>query len=465
MGKIKVLVKKGFYNLQEFGFKDTFRKAMMVVGGKVKSMLHFCSYKKKPKAFVVDREKYRVEYQEFIDTAKDKKALVILHMFYMDAWVEIKDYLKNLECYNYDLVITYIDKFKKQKVLDDIKSFKPEAKVFAVENKGYDLGPFILALKDVDLSQYDVVFKMHGKGIKRPFIFIYDQIFKGKDWFLQLWDGVLGPKTVHETMQKLLTNKSVGLVAASNLIVKDPLHKQSFTIDMAKSYGIDVPKDYEYVAGTCFAVKSQALECIKSLDIPQDAFKKAEAGKFSYAHMLERLVCILIGKNYKFSGNEIIRKTYDKELEKYRKRSAMRLLNDDRFLIDYEFFYKVLETRPVYDYEVVDLKISDIRRAWNGKKLPITECHAYKYLMGDKEQYLDYCKENKVMHSFDMHVERFDELINSVSNSGYIDTHIIVVDEDNMLKDGQHRLAILCKEHGVDYSVRVLRLYCKGPKK
>ena len=85
--------------------------------------------------------------------------------------------------------------------------------------------------------------------------------------------------------------------------------------------------------------------------------------------------------------------------------------------------------------------------------------------MGDKEQYIKYCSDNKELHPFDMRTDRFDSLISSVESDGYVDKHIIVIDEDNILKDGQHRLAILCKEYGADYEVRVLRLYCKGYKK
>ena len=464
MGKIKHLAHKVIYNLKEYGFKDTVKKTIKATGRKIKAVFFFAKYSKKPKSFVEAREKYRLEYKDFISSCKDKKVLVILHLFYMEGWVEVKDYLKNLECYNYDLVITYIEEFKKQNVLDDIKAFKPDTKLMAVENKGYDLGPFIYALKDINVSKYDVVFKMHGKSIYRPFIYIYDQIFKGKDWFLQLWDGVLGPKTVHETIQKLVEDDSIGLVATDNLIVKDPLHKQHFTINMAKTYGIEVPTDYQYVAGTCFATKGHAMQSIKDLDIPNDAFKKAKSGCFSYAHMLERLLCIVINKNYAISGNQVARNIYAKELSKYQKLSAIRLLSDTRFKIDYEFFYKVLEACPVYDYELVEVKIGDIRRLWKGQKLTIPECHAYKYLMGEKEQYLEYCKENQLL-DFDMTIDRFDELIKDLEACDYANDYIVVVDENNMLKDGQHRLAILCKEYGIDHKVKVLRLYCRGPKK
>ncbi|MBO7218785.1 MAG: hypothetical protein J6V40_02290, partial [Clostridia bacterium] len=161
----------------------------------------------------------------------------------------------------------------------------------------------------------------------------------------------------------------------------------------------------------------------------------------------------------------IKRNTYDKELQHYIKYSAKRLLNDDRFSIDYEYFYKTLETRLVYDYEIVGLKISDIKRVWNGEKLPITECHAYKYLMGDKEQYYDYCEVNKIRHTFDMSEERFNNLIQSIEKNGYNNENIVIVDENNILKDGQHRLSVLCKMFGEDHEINVLKIYYRAPKK
>ena len=45
-------------------------------------------------------------YSRLIKRQKDTRILVILHLFYMDAWREIRVYLKNLSPYIYLLIVT-----------------------------------------------------------------------------------------------------------------------------------------------------------------------------------------------------------------------------------------------------------------------------------------------------------------------------------------------------------------------
>ena len=40
---------------------------------------------------------------------KDRKILVVLHLFYPESWKEIREYLLNFSGYNWDLCITFPD--------------------------------------------------------------------------------------------------------------------------------------------------------------------------------------------------------------------------------------------------------------------------------------------------------------------------------------------------------------------
>ena len=58
-----------------------------------------------------------------------------------------------------------------------------------------------------------------------------------------------------------------------------------------------------------------------------------------------------------------------------------------------------------------------------------------------------------------MSKERYDRLIESINQYGYDERHIIIVNERNILKDGQHRACILANKYGEDSYVRVLKIW------
>jgi len=392
---------------------------------------------------------------------KNAKILVCLHLFYMEAWDVIKKYLKNLEDYNYDLIVTYIDGFYDVETLQKIKEFKPNAQLYECLNRGFDIGPFVDVISKVDLNRYDIVYKLQSKGTHRESIFIYNQIFKTKDWFFNLFDGILGGCSVHFVIDFLMNKKNVGLVASENLIIKDPKHKNFFTHEFAKQYKIKIPEEYRYVAGTCFAMKARVLKFLQKKKITIENFDEVKRGEFSFAHAMERIVCAMVEKKgYEYKGIPVYHHIYKKELSEREKTSSIRLLDDDRFIIDYDFFYKALEGRKIFSYELAKLKIKDINRRWvDGKIYSIKETSAYAYLQGDVKRYEEYCEINAQNSKFNMNKERFDRLSNSVRRSFNFKMMPVLDGANNIIQDGQHRLAILLDKYGEDYEVQCLKVY------
>ena len=70
-----------------------------------------------------------LRYYRLIKKQRDTRILVILHLFYMDAWKEIHEYLKNLSPYNYSLVVTCMEGCYDDDTLTTIKEFKPDTKI------------------------------------------------------------------------------------------------------------------------------------------------------------------------------------------------------------------------------------------------------------------------------------------------------------------------------------------------
>lgn len=48
----------------------------------------------------------------------------------------------------------------------------------------------------------------------------------------------------------------IGLVAARNLIVEDPVHKRHMVEQTLNELCLPSPKGYRFVSGTCFAIRA-----------------------------------------------------------------------------------------------------------------------------------------------------------------------------------------------------------------
>lgn len=404
----------------------------------------------------------------FIKIKKNKKTriLVILHMFYMRSCEEIIEYLKNLDCYNYDLIITYIDGFYDLNYLDKFKEYKKDVKFIKYQNKGYDIGPFIDVLNKVNLNKYDIVLKVQSKSTTKK-IFVYNQFFSDRDWFLNLFEGVLGSFSVHKMVDKLMNDKKCGLVATKNLIVKDPEHKQELVkegLKHKKLKNIKFYNDYYFVAGSCFAIKSKLLKKIQRLKLSINDFNNTNKGFFSLAHIMERVICFYsLNSNYEFYGIKayLIRHfkwlKLEKKLLKY---TALNLTKSNAVSFSADFVWQTLEMMFIEDAKLVSLPLKELKRVWfDGKYMSIKECAPYLYLIGDKKRYNEYILYHKENNLPVMSVKRYEKLIKSIKTNGYDNRHLIVVDQKNVILDGQHRACILSCLNGDEKDFKILKLY------
>ena len=89
------------------------------------------------------------------------KLAVHLHLYYFEQLPEILGYLKSLSETDYDLFVTMVE--ENEKVISEIKVVYPNAHIMIVPNYGYDVGPFIEFLHQIDLDKYDYILKIHSK--------------------------------------------------------------------------------------------------------------------------------------------------------------------------------------------------------------------------------------------------------------------------------------------------------------
>ena len=225
-----------------------------------------------------------VEKQEAI---KDLRVAVVAHVFYDDLWEELESHIKNIPI-NYDLYLTMIEGYECQAAKSTTD------KIFVLPNKGFDVGPFIYAIKNIDLSQYDLVCKVHTKKAHAN-----KDVFFGTQQRSQLLTGVLDTTTkVTNTMYYLL-NSDAGLAGSRHKFIfgsSDITFQYNGNLfeKLSSEFNITLKyKDICYIGGTMFWVKSDILQALKDGPLDFNMFEStgwphAIASDGQLAHAVER---------------------------------------------------------------------------------------------------------------------------------------------------------------------------------
>lgn len=431
------------------------------------------AYKKRP-LMAIPRVLGRLIYMgQIIKRRRDnKKILVVLHLYYLNSWKEIKNYLDNLGCYNYDLYITTeLDKLP-LRLKKKIEDYKPGVKFVESGNLGFDVAPFLFLIKKLHLDDYDMIIKLQSKGTAHRTSFSYGKLFKDRDWFLSLFNGVVGAFNIHQTVKKL-SNKEIGMVGTKELIAEDDKAHYYYTKLHLEKIGVKVPKEYHFIAGSCFGIRKEVAEELKKIKLERKYVTKSRRGSFTLAHALERVFGIKTREmKLSIEGNRIFPwrwlKWHKKEKELEAK-SCKKLLDDKRFIIDPDCYFRCFDGRFMDSYEVKDVRVGDIKVRLNMKSYGIDETPPYLYLKNrDKKAYIRHCREKREVDYLglddtefknlkdDDFIKRFKRLETSFDN-GYDKKHLIILDGDgNYILDGMHRTSIIAYKYGLNKKVRAL---------
>ena len=406
---------------------------------------------------------------------KEVKILVYAHIFYVYSVPEIIEYLKNLEKYNYDLIVTCTDNSYYDTICAQISSFKKDTKIIKCENRGFDVGPFMEMLLQTNLNKYDVFFKLQSKSTSNKTVYVYDQVFKNRDWFVYMFESTLGAFYVHKNIEILSQNNNIGIIAASNLILSDPQHRTNFTLKHLRAKKLKINKNYIFVAGTVFAGKILLLKKIKNLNYGLKDFEPTETGYFSFAHAMERYVSASASPKYVIHGNKVCR--FKRILwhhvnQKMKKIIGLRLLDDNRFNLSDDFVLRYIEHTPILKYEICKIKLCDLNVYRNSEYISIDKCYPFLFVTNANEkEYTQNCLRYRRTDYMDLSlkdfektvkkecVQRYRKLISSIDKKNNIDKELISVNEHNSILDGQHRACYLLHKYGGEYEINVLRIY------
>ena len=221
------------------------------------------------------------------------KILVHLHLYYHDMLDEMLMYIQNLEDYDYDLYVTVVD--NDSEIIKIIKLFKTDSKVIIVENKGFDVFPFLTVLKAVNLQDYDYVVKMHTKRNMSKGVVLHGKYYiaSGSYWREKLLCFLESEESL-KTAIWLLQDDDAGMISHYRLI-DDEIGEcnESRALELLKETGLPL-LDKKFVMGTMFICKAELLNPLKNLKLQE--FENSDSLKIlnskrdgSLAHVYERL--------------------------------------------------------------------------------------------------------------------------------------------------------------------------------
>jgi lipopolysaccharide biosynthesis protein len=209
---------------------------------------------------------------------------VILHLFYVDLWEEILRYLDQLD-EDFDLFVS-LSPETGAGFDERIREEFPHADVRYFDNRGRDIGPFMMFLRDERLQHYELVCKIHSK--KSP------HRVDGDRWRGNLLHQLLGaPAIIREIRDVFEADPSVGLLGPANHLDRDEdswgSNRQRME-QLARRMGVGSSDiTLEFFAGSMFWFRPRAFARLLDLGIELEDFE-AERGQLDGGlhHALER---------------------------------------------------------------------------------------------------------------------------------------------------------------------------------
>jgi|GEM_PF-5932189 len=245
------------------------------------------------------------------------KIAVLCHLFYIDLWPEIRQYLKNIEM-PFDLYINLVKESASIAELEavkyEIEGFHPGAVIIISENRGLDIGGTLKLIQVVsdNKREYDLFLKIHTKKSKKS---TTKEV--GRRWRLELLNSLLGsPYIVNGIVTLFRENENIGMIGPKTWLIKakDDFHfavgiNEPGIHEICRKFNIkkDI-HDLEFIGGTMFWIDARVIaDKLKSLDI-NSIVNNMEPGYFidnrmsTITHSLERVFGLMILE----SGKEIV---------------------------------------------------------------------------------------------------------------------------------------------------------------
>jgi lipopolysaccharide biosynthesis protein len=214
---------------------------------------------------------------------------ILLHLHYPDLWPEFAAALGMIPG-RWGLVVTLTDNAKS--VASDIEMAFPGARIFRVDNRGRDCGPFFRMLEEGVLDHASAVLKIHGKRSLHQNL----PLETGDIWRQAMVLTLI--QNAESVLARATADPTLGIVGPGNFLV--PNHRVSerslwfdvrpATENLFLSRGLSIPR-LEFFAGTMFWIFRPGLDALRALNVGQNDFEdESRHSEASMAHVIERSI-------------------------------------------------------------------------------------------------------------------------------------------------------------------------------
>jgi lipopolysaccharide biosynthesis protein len=236
------------------------------------------------------KESYEIKLEEpaehIVLQEKEQNLAVVIHVFYPEIFKEIMDLPGWHTGVNMSLYLTGT----KQALAESAPLVHPKlfSSVIPLEtpNRGRDILPFLNVLPKVFEDGNETVLKLHTKGS--------NHLNRKEHWRNQLFSKLIGKGSVENALQIFRSNPAIGMIGPAGNILPMHLYYASngaMVHHLCRQMGIEDArlKDLNFVAGSMFYARREALQPILNLQLSTTGFEpEAAQTDGTLAHAVER---------------------------------------------------------------------------------------------------------------------------------------------------------------------------------
>jgi lipopolysaccharide biosynthesis protein len=233
---------------------------------------------------------------------------VVAHIYYEDTWPDIAGALRGLTM-PFDLIVTTVA--GRERLIEAIRLSYPRAEIEIVENRGRDVGPFLVLLERGQFDGYRYICKIHGKksidGGRKTYL--------GDMWRRRLLFDLLGaPGAANAAIDMLERDSSIGMIGPRAFRLPNASYPEDLswsgnrpmTLKIAERMG--VPADrfrLDFFGGTMFWVRPEALKPLRDLRLAADMPSESGLVDGDLPHALERVLpTSVLAAGYKLADSD-----------------------------------------------------------------------------------------------------------------------------------------------------------------
>jgi lipopolysaccharide biosynthesis protein len=238
----------------------------------------------------------------------DAPVAVVAHIYYEDTWSDIAGALRGLAI-PFDLIVTTVA--GRDRLIESVRRSYPRAQIEIMENRGRDIGPFLVLLERGRLDRYRYICKIHGKKS----IDGGRETYMGVLWRRRLlFDLLGGPRAANAAIDMFVRDPSIGMIGPKVFRLPNDNYPEDLswsanrlmTLELAERMGVPADKfQLDFFGGTMFWVRPEALKPLRDLHLAADMPYENGLIDGDLPHALERVLpTSVLMAGYKLADSE-----------------------------------------------------------------------------------------------------------------------------------------------------------------